>query len=412
MAKLQSSMKKYISIPIWILLLAIIFGSGFFIGQISRPSVEEVEGLTNKELGQPTLIDFSLFWDAWRIIEKKYVDRDDLDRQNMIYGAIAGLLKSLDDPYSVFMEPEESKKFIDDMGGSFEGIGAEVGIRKGVLTIIAPLEGMPAQKAGLKAGDKVLKVDDTLTADLSLDEAVSLIRGQKGTEVVLLITREEWDEAKEIKIIRDTIKIPIIKWEILASGEADGKEDNIAHIQFYHFTENASKEFSEVVKEILNSQVKGIVLDLRNNPGGYLETSVDIASWFLPHNEIVVIEDFGNGQDNKYRSKGYGDLEDIPTVILINQGSASASEILAGALRDIKGIKIVGQKSFGKGSVQQLEKLKGGSSIKITVAKWLTPSGLSIRDEGITPDIEVEITEEDIDEMRDPQLNKALELLK
>ena len=397
-------MKKYISIPILIILLATVFGSGFFIGQISRPSIEKVEGLTNKELGQPALIDFSLFWDAWRIIEKKYVNRDDLDRQNMIYGAIAGLLKSLDDPYSVFMEPEESKKFIDDMGGSFEGIGAEVGIRKGVLTIIAPLEGMPAQKAGLKAGDKVLEIDDTLTADLTLDEAVSLIRGQKDTEVVLLIMREEWEEVKEIKIIRDTIKIPIIKLEI--------KEDNIAYIQFYHFTENASREFSKVVQEALSSQVKGIVLDLRNNPGGYLETSVDIASWFLPSGEVVVIEDFGNGQDNKYRSKGYGYLEDIPTVILINQGSASASEILAGALRDIKGIQIVGQKSFGKGSVQQLEKLKGGASIKITVAKWLTPTGLSICEEGITPDIEVELTEEDISEMRDPQLNKALELLK
>ncbi len=404
MAKLQGFMKKYVSIPILIILLATVFGSGFFIGQISRPSIEKVEGLTNKELGQPTLIDFSLFWDAWRIIEKKYVDRDDLDRQNMIYGAIAGLLKSLDDPYSVFMEPEESKKFIDDMGGSFEGIGAEVGIRKGILTIIAPLEGMPAQKAGLKAGDKVLKVDDTLTADLTLDEAVSLIRGQKNTEVVLLITRKEWNEAKEIEIIRDTIKIPIIKLEV--------KEGNIAYIQFYHFTENASREFSKVVQEVLISRAKGIVLDLRNNPGGYLETSVDIASWFLPSGEIVVIEDFGNGQDNKYRSKGYGDLEDIPTVILIDQGSASASEILAGALRDIKGIQIVGQKSFGKGSVQQLEKLKGGASIKITVAKWLTPSGLSIRDEGIAPDIEIEITEEDVDEMRDPQLDKALELLK
>lgn len=397
-------MKKYISIPILIILLATVFGSGFFIGQITRPSIEKVEGLTNKELGQPALIDFSLFWDAWRIIEKKYVNRDDLDRQNMIYGAIAGLLKSLDDPYSVFMEPEESKKFIDDMGGSFEGIGAEVGIRKGVLTIIAPLEGMPAQKAGLKAGDKVLKIDDTLTADLTLDEAVSLIRGQKDTEVILLIMREEWEEVKEIKIIRDTIKIPIIKLEI--------KEDNIAYIQFYHFTENASREFSKVVQEALNSQVKGIVLDLRNNPGGYLETSVDIASWFLPSGEVVVIEDFGNGQDNKYRSKGYGYLEDIPTVILINQGSASASEILAGALRDIKGIQIVGQKSFGKGSVQQLEKLKGGASIKITVAKWLTPTGLSICEEGITPDIEVELTEEDINEMRDPQLDKALEILR
>jgi len=403
-------MKKYISIPIWIILLAAIFGFGFFIGQTSQPSVEKVEGLANKEFGQPTLVDFNLFWDAWRIIEKKYVDRDDLDRQNMVYGAVAGLLKSLDDPYSVFMEPPESKKFIDDMGGSFEGIGAEIGIRKGVLTIIAPLEGMPAQKAGLKAGDKVLKVDDTITIDLTLDEAVDLIRGTKETEVVLLITREEWDEAKEIKIIRGTIKIPIIKWEKLSLSEVNG-EGEVAYIQFYHFTENASKEFRKVIGEILDSSVKGIVLDVRNNPGGYLETAVDIASWFLPKGEVVVIEDFGNGQDNRYRSKGYDDLGDMTTVILINQGSASASEILAGALRDIKGIKIVGQKSFGKGSVQQLEKLKGGSSIKITVAKWLTPSGLSIRDEGITPDVEVEITEEDIDEMRDPQLNKALELL-
>lgn len=410
-------MKKYISIPVLIILLAIVFGFGFFIGQTSRPSIEKVEGLANKELGQPTAVDFSLFWDAWRIIEKKYVDRLQLDRQEMIYGAVAGLLKSLDDPYSVFMEPQESKKFIDDMGGSFEGIGAEIGIRKGVLTIIAPLEGTPAQKAGLQAGDKVLKVDDTLTADLSLDQAVDLIRGPKGTEVILLIVREEWDEAKEIKIVRGTIKIPIIKWEksTLSKteelGEIEEKED-IAYIQFYHFTENATKEFKKVVEEILESQNKGIVLDLRNNPGGYLETAVDIASWFLPKGEVVVIEDFGNGEKNEYRSKGYQDLENIPMVILINQGSASASEILAGALRDIKGIEIVGQKSFGKGSVQQLEKLKDDSSVKITVAKWLTPAGVCISEEGIAPDIEIEITQEDIDNERDPQLDKALELIK
>ena len=398
------AMKKYILIPVWIILLIVVFGFGFFVGKTSQPSIEKVEGLANKELGQPTTVDFSLFWDAWHIIEKKYVDRLQLDRQEMIYGAVTGLLKSLDDPYSVFMEPKESKKFIDDMGGSFEGIGAEIGIRKGILTIIAPLEGMPAQKAGLKTGDKVLKIDDTLTADLSLDEAVNLIRGPKETEVVLLITREEWDEVKEIKITRGTIKIPIIKWEI--------KDDNIAYIQFYHFTENSAGEFRKIVREALESQAKGIILDVRNNPGGYLEVAVDIASWFLPRGEVVVIEDFGNGKENKYRSKGYGDLEDLPTIVLINQGSASASEILAGALRDIKNIRIVGQKSFGKGSVQQLEKLKDGSSVKVTVAKWLTPSGLSIREEGISPDIEVEITSEDIDEMRDPQLNKALELLR
>jgi carboxyl-terminal processing protease len=409
-------MKKYISFPILIVLLAVIFGLGFFVGQSSQPSVEKVEGLANKQLGQSSLVDFSLFWDAWHLIEEKYVDRDNLNRQGMIYGAVSGLLKSLDDPYSVFMEPTESKKFIDDMGGSFEGIGAEIGMRKGILTIISPLEGMPAQEVGLRAGDKILKIDDTLTADLTLDEAVNLIRGPKNTEVFLLVMRDEWDETKEIKITRRTIKIPIIKCEMLASaGEADGadeKEKNIAYIQFYHFTENAPKEFEKVVNQILDAQAKGLILDVRNNPGGYLEVAVDIVSWFLPKGELVVAEDFGNSQRNEHRSEGYNALAGLPTVILVNEGSASASEILAGALRDIKEIKIIGQKTFGKGSVQQLEKLKDGSSVKITVAKWLTPAGLSICEEGIIPDVEIELTDEDINEMRDPQLDKALEVLK
>ncbi len=396
-------MKKYISLSILAVLLAVIFGLGFFVGQSSQPSIEKIEGLTNKQLGQPPLVDFGLFWDAWHLIEEKYVDRDNLNRQGMIYGAISGLLKSLDDPYSVFMEPTESKKFIDDMGGSFEGIGAEIGMRKGVLTIISPLEGMPAQEAGLRAGDKILKIDDTLTADLTLDEAVNLIRGPKNTEVFLLVMRDEWDETKEIKITRGTIKIPIIKWEM--------KEENIAYIQFYHFTENAPKEFEKVVNQILDAQAKGLILDVRNNPGGYLEVAVDIVSWFLPKGELVVAEDFGNSQRNEHRSEGYNALAGLPTVILVNEGSASASEILAGALRDIKEIKIIGQKTFGKGSVQQLEKLKDGSSIKITVAKWLTPAGLSICEEGITPDVEIKLTDEDINEMRDPQLDKALEVL-
>ena len=396
-------MKKYISIPIWIILLVCIFSLGFFTGNLSKSSVEKIEGLSNKESYFPSSVDFSLFWDAWNIIEKKYVNRFELNRQKMVYGAIVGMIDSLGDPYSVFMEPEDSKKFIDDMSGSFDGIGAEVGIRKEILTIISPLEGNPAQKAGLKPGDKILKIDDTLTGDLTLDEAVSLIRGEKGIGVTLLIFREEWEEAKEIKIIRDEIKIPIIKWEI--------KDNNIAYIQFYNFTENSASEFRKTINEILELQPNGIVLDLRNNPGGYLETAVDIASWFLPKGEIVIIEDFGNDKRNEFTSKGYKVLEDMPTIILINEGSASASEILAGALRDIRGIKLVGQKSFGKGSVQQLEKLKGGSSVKITVAKWLTPSGISISEQGIVPDEEVEITLEDIDEMRDPQLDKALEML-
>jgi len=406
---MEKSMKKYISIPTWIILFVVIFGFGFFIGQTSQPSIDKVGGLTNKELGQPANVDFSLFWDAWHMIEKGYVDRLDLDIQKMIYGSVKGLFESLEDPYTVFMEPEQSKIFLDDMKGSFEGIGAEIGIRKGILTIISPLEGNPAQKAGLKPGDKILKVDDTLTADLSLDQAVGIIRGDKGTEVILLIIRDEWDETREIKIIRDTIEIPIIKWEKIS---LDNEDEWIAYIQLYHFTENSANQFRKTVKQALEQNPKGIVLDVRNNPGGYLEVAVDIASWFLPKGELVVAEDYGNGYRNEHRSKGYESLENIPTIILINEGSASASEILAGALRDIKGIKIVGQKSFGKGSVQQLEKLKGGSSAKITVAKWVTPAGTNISKEGIIPDEEVELTSEDIDEMRDPQLDKAIELLK
>lgn len=404
--------RKYIIVPFFIIILAAVFIFGFFIGQTTRPSIEEVEGLNNKTLGQPGDVDFSLFWDTWSAIQKKHVDRKELNPQQMVYGAIAGLVKSLGDPYSVFMEPDESKQFLDDISGSFGGIGAEIGIRKGVLTIIAPLEGTPAQKAGLKAGDKVFKVDDTLTADLNLDEAVRLIRGENGTEVILLISRENWDEAKEIKIIRGIIKIPILKQETLTSTNEFGAEEDIAHVQLYHFTENSGGEFRKTIKQVLESQPKGLVLDLRNNPGGYLEVAVDIVSWFLPKGEIVAIEDFGNGEKTEYRSKGYEDLKDLPTVILVNQGSASASEIVAGALRDQLGIKIVGEKTFGKGSVQELEYLKGGASLKITIAKWLTPKGTSIQDTGIEPDFVVEITEEDISEDRDPQLEKAIELLK
>lgn len=406
---MAKSIKKYISVSTWIILLFVVFGFGLFIGQISRPSIDKIEGVNNKELGQPIEVDFSLFWDAWHILGKKHVDRLSLDYQKMIYGAIKGLFESLDDPYTVFMEPDTSKRFLDDMSGSFEGIGAEIGIRKGILTVISPLEGNPAKRAGLKAGDKILKVDDTLTADLTLDQAVEIIRGERGTEVTLLIARDEWDEAKEISIVRDVIQIPTIKMERI---ELEGDNEWLAYIQFYHFTENSADQFAGTIQQALRENPKGIILDVRNNPGGYLEIAVDIASWFLSKGEMVVIEDYGNSHKNEHRSRGYGYLEDMPTVVLINEGSASAAEILSGALRDIKGIKIVGQTSFGKGSVQQLEKLRDGSSAKITVAKWLTPAGTDINEEGIVPDEEIELTSEDLDEMRDPQLDKAIELLK
>ena len=327
----------------------------------------------------------------------------------MIYGAISGMVKSLEDPYTTFLNPEDSKKFLEDVTGQFEGVGMEIGIRKGQLQVIAPLEGTPAQRAGLRSGDKIIKIEDTLTVDITIDEAVNLIRGTKGTEVTLMIFREEWQNTKEIKIVRAVIEVPSLKWELKETPEGE----KIAYLKLYQFSEKASSDFTRTAIEILNSPAEKIILDLRNNPGGYLEVARDISGWFLERGQTVAIEDFGQEtEQNIYKAKGNARLLQYPIVILINQGSASGSEILAAALRDNRGIKIIGEKSFGKGSVQELEKLKEGSSLKITVARWLTPSGELITDIGLEPDIKVEMTEEDYTAERDPQFDKAIEVIK
>jgi carboxyl-terminal processing protease len=367
-------------------------------------------GKTQCKICPPEEIDFSLFWEAYHKLQEKFVDKGKFDVQKMIEGAISGMVKSLEDPYTIFLNPEETKRFIEDVKGTFEGVGMEIDIKKGQLQVIAPLEGTPAQRAGLRAGDKIIKINDTLTADLTLDEAVNLIRGPKGTEVTLTIFREDWEKPKEFKIVRAVIEVPSLKWEIKrpASGYPD-----IAYLKLYQFSEKASFDFSKAAIEILNSPAKKIILDLRNNPGGYLEVAQDIAGWFLKRREVVVIEDFGGGKErNIYKAQGNASLVEYPTVILINQGSASGSEILAGALRDNRGILLIGEKSFGKGSVQELERLSQGSSLKITVAKWLTPKGELITDKGLEPDIKVEMTEEDYEAERDPQLDKAIEIIK
>lgn len=370
--------------------------------------VEKNEGLileVNKlrEL-EEEYIDFSLFWQAWKTIEEKFIGQ--IDHQEMVYGAIKGMVESLGDPYTVFFDPEEAKIFEEDVTGSFEGIGVEIGIRDDQLTIIAPLEGTPGQKAGLKSGDKIMEIDGNSTADLTTDQAVKLIRGSKGTEVALIIYREEWQETKEIRIIRDTIKIPSLKWEL--------KDNDIAYLRIYQFSLKTDDDFRETAWQILNSPAEKIILDLRDNPGGYLEVAVDIAGWFLERGQVVVIEDFGEDEqeeDKVHKSTGPEKFLDYPIVILINQGSASGSEILAGALRDNRGIKLIGEKSFGKGTVQELTEL-GEASLKITIAKWLTPNGEVITDKGLEPDIKVELTEEDYQQEKDPQLDKAIEILK
>ncbi|MDD2696776.1 MAG: S41 family peptidase [Candidatus Pacebacteria bacterium] len=357
------------------------------------------------EICAPSDVDFSLFWEAWQTVKEKYVDKTKLDVQEMIYGAISGMVKSLDDPYTVFLKPDDTKRFIEDVKGSFEGVGMEVDVRNGQLQVVAPLEGTPAQKAGIRPGDIIIKVDGTTTAEMSVDEAVNLIRGPKGTEVTLTIYREEWGETKDIKIVRGVIDVPSNKLEI--------RDDGIAYLKIYHFSENAGYDFREAAIKILQSDSKKIILDLRDNPGGYLEVAQDIAGWFLDRGQVVTIEDFGEGKEqNKYLAEGNAKLVSYPIVILINKGSASGSEILAGALRDDREIKLIGETSFGKGSVQELTKLKGGSSLKVTIAKWLTPKGDLITGKGLEPDVKVEMTMDDLDNDKDPQLDKALEILK
>lgn len=354
----------------------------------------------------PESLDFSLFWEVWQKLQDKYVDNEKFNEKEMIYGAISGMVESLGDPYTIFMKPEDSKRFIEDVRGSFEGVGMEIDVRKGQLQVVAPLEGTPAQRAGLRAGDKILQINGTSSADMTLEEAVRLIRGPKGTEVTLTVLRKDWEEPKDFKIVREVIVVPSLKLEF--------KGDDIAYLRLYQFSEQAAFDFRESAIKILDKgTVKRIILDLRDNPGGYLEVAQDIAGWFLEMGQIVAIEDFGEAEEQKlYKAQGNSSLLSYPVVVLINKGSASGSEILAGALRDNRKSLLIGEVSFGKGSVQELEKLEEGSSLKITVAKWLTPLGYSISEKGLEPDIEVEFTEEDYTAERDPQLEKAIELIK
>lgn len=346
-------------------------------------------------------VDFDLFWQTWNHIKQNYVEQDITDEQ-LFYGALAGIVASLQDPYSIFLEPETAEKFNEELSGSFEGIGAEIGIKKNQLTIIAPLPNTPADRAGLRAGDKVLAIDELDARGISLDFAVSKIRGPKGTKVTLTIVREGVDEPFEVEIIRDTIDIPSVRWEM--------KEGQIAYIDLMYFNGDTLDEFKKAVKEIVEAKPKGIILDLRNNPGGFLGTAIEVAGEWI-EDEVVVYEKRRDDYQLSHKARGRADFKNIPTVVLVNIGSASGSEIVAGALQDYQKATIVGEQTFGKGSVQDLKRLKDGSSIKLTVAEWLTPSGRNINEEGIAPDVEVELTKDDYDNDRDPQLDKALELL-
>lgn len=398
------------------IVVSLVFGftGGFLFKDIKNgDSLTTVKKIVNIDKDKPEEVDFSLFWKVYNDLSAKYVDKGKLDQQKILYGAIDGLVNSVGDPYTVFFEPVTSKKFQEEISGSFGGVGIEIGKRNNVLTVIAPIKDTPAFKAGIKAGDKIIKIDGKPSNDLAIEEAVNLIRGKRGTKVVLTIQNST---TKDVELIRDAIKIPTIEWKLI---EQEGKK--IAYMQIYSFNQTVDSEFKKASDEILKSNADRLIIDLRNNPGGLLDSAINLAGWFLDKNQIVVSEVFSDGTKNEFISNGNGLLKKYPTVILMNGGSASASEILAGALHDNRNIKIVGEKSFGKGSVQELEKYGDGSSLKVTIAKWLTPAGISISEKGIEADIEIKFNEEDLKEEgkieigtpgKDPQLDKAIEVLR
>lgn len=350
----------------------------------------------NLELGKPKDLDFGIFWDAWNKVTEKFVG--EISASKMINGAIKGMVDSLGDPYSTFMEPSDNKLFIEDLSGEIQGIGAELSVKDGKLVIIAPLDDSPAQKAGLKPNDEISEIDGEDTIDMSLEEAIQKIRGRAGTQVKLLINRVDFKEPKEFNIKRAVIVIKSVKWEI--------KEGGIGYIKISQFGEDTSRLTKQAADELKDQKV--IILDLRNNPGGYLDSSIDVASLFMERG-VVVKEKYKDGRIEELRTTLPQQFFKNKIIVLINEGSASASEIVAGALRDSRQAIIIGKRSFGKGSVQEIENLSNDSALRITVAKWLTPSGLTIDKEGIKPDVEIDLTDQDFAQNKDPQLDRALE---
>lgn len=345
-------------------------------------------------------IDFRQFWEAWNLIKDSYVNQP-VSEEALFYGAMQGLLSALDDPYTTFFTPELAEQFNMELEGSFFGIGAEIGLRDDNLVIIAPLAASPAEGAGVLAGDRILAVDGQDTYGLTVNEAVMMIRGEEGVPVVLTMMRDEWNEPRDVTIVRAEINIDSVTWEI--------RDDGIAVVEIYMFNEDTTDLFQEAVQDILKEDVDGIVLDVRNNPGGLLSEAINIAGFWVD-GKTVVIEKVQD-KETELGAAGIAQLAGIPTVVLVNGGSASASEILAGALQDYNSATVIGEQTFGKGSVQEYYGFPDTSALKITVAEWLTPLGRSINDVGIEPDIVVEYTEEDYNAGNTPQFDAAIDFL-
>ncbi|NMB70058.1 S41 family peptidase [candidate division WWE3 bacterium] len=377
------------------------FGNSGYVFQLRKnPIPIEIKNKTALN----TTVDFQLFWDVWNDVTNTYLERP-VDPQKMMYGAIQGMVASLGDPYTSFLPPKVNEAVNGDLNGEYKGIGAELGMKDGILIIAAPMEGSPAKAAGLKAGDYILSINDESTAGISISEAVSKIRGEAGTAVTLKVQTDK-NDPREVKITRGTINVPSITWE--------DKGDGVAYIKLSRFGDDTNTEWSKIVSEI-NIKMKdldSVILDVRGNPGGYLTAAVYIGEEFF-RDKPVLYEESDMGKQTPSMAKRVGVFQKLPAVyVLIDEGSASASEIIAAALHDNIGAVLIGNKSFGKGTIQTAKDYEDGSGVHITIAKWLTPKKEWVHKKGIEPDIKVDRTDDDFNNNRDPQLDKALELAK
>jgi carboxyl-terminal processing protease len=372
---------------------------------------EEIENLNlNAETAKPAVfrktdpksVDLSTFWEVWHLAEANFLRAEDFDVQTQVYGATKGLVDSLDDPYTVFMTPEEASDFEESMAGEFEGVGAEIDRRNDQIIIVSPLKGSPAYAAGLQPGDIVFEIDGEPTFGITLEEAVTRIRGPKGDPVILTVIRENERKPIDITIVRDSIVLPTLEWEL--------NDEGIAIISLYQFGNNAVRDFRTAVESIVLESPKGVVVDLRNNGGGLLDACIKILSEFVKDEVVVKTEGRRFGDTGDLKTARDGSLLEVPLVVLVNEGSASASEIFAGAVQDLDRGLVVGRETFGKGSVQNVIPLSSGANLKITVSQWLTPSGRSIQEHGIDPHVIVEFDEDQPEEF-DQILEKGLSLI-
>lgn len=391
--------------------LALAFCGGIYAGVYQRQnsSVSATTVYITATTTQPQGVDMTQFWQAYSLLNNNFVVTHTSStlptQQKQVYGAIAGLTASFGDPYTVFFPPQEAQIFQDDINGSFSGVGMQIdNDAQGQLVVVSPLKGTPAANAGIRSGDVIVAIGTTTTDGMPVDQAIKLIRGPKGSTVTFTIERQGADKPLQISVVRDTITIPIIN--------SYRRDDGVFVIELYSFSQNSADLFRDALRQFVQSGYSKLILDLRGNPGGYLEAATDMASYFLPVGDSIVTEDFKGKQESVvHRSMGYDVFRNTPgfrMAILIDQGSASASEILAGALAQHHVAKLVGGRSFGKGSVQQLMDLGGGAELKITIARWLTPDGTSISDGGLTPDIKAARTIDDVKIGKDPQKDAAV----